>query len=80
MLFRSGVCVSGILAYALSVLAWGSFISGSTSFTISATPLVIPQGLIALGAGLFALQMIARLIRLIIKESPEDESTSFQVE
>ena len=63
-----------------SMLAWRSLISGSTSPTISATPLIIPQGLIALGAGLLALQMLARLIRLIIKESPEDESTSFQVE
>ena len=75
-----GVCISGILAYSLAMLAWGSFISGSASPTISATPLIIPQGLIALGAGLLALQMLARLIRLIIKESPEDESTSFQVE
>ena len=75
-----GVLISGILAYSLSMLAWGSFLSGSTSPTISATPLIIPQGLIAFGAGLLALQMLARLIRLIIKESPEDNSTSYQVE
>ena len=75
-----GVLISGILAYSLSMLAWGSFLSGSTSPTISATPLIIPQGLIALGAGLLALQMLARLIRLILKESPEDNSTSYQVE
>ena len=75
-----GVCISGVLAYSLSMLAWRSFISGSPSHTISPTPLIIPQGLIALGAGLLALQMLARLIRLIIKESPEDESTSFRVE
>ena len=75
-----GVLISGILAYSLSMLAWGSFLSGSTSPTISATPLIIPQGLIAFGAGLLALQMLARLIRLILKESPEDKSTSYQVE
>ena len=75
-----GVLISGILAYSLSMLAWGSFLSGSTSPTISATPLIIPQGLIAFGAGLLALQMLARLIRLILKESPEDNSTSYQVE
>ena len=75
-----GVCISGILAYSLAMLAWRSLISGSTSPTISATPLIIPQGLIAFGAGLLALQMLARLIRLILKESPEDNSTSYQVE
>ncbi len=75
-----GVAFTGYLAFALGQLAWGSFVSGSTSPTVSATPLIIPQGLIAFGAALLFLQMLARLIRLMRSEEPEDSSVSFQVD
>lgn len=70
------------LAYSLVVFAWLSFVRGSVSPTVEATPLVIPQAALAVGAVLFALQIVARLIRLLIGEPPEDESAkeSFSVE
>ena len=71
---------SGYISLALCELAWKSFLSGSTSPSVTATPLVIPQGMIALGAVLLTLQFVARLIRLILNEETEDTSTSFHAE
>lgn len=71
---------SGYISLALTELAWRSFLSGSTSPSVTATPLVIPQGVIALGAILLTLQFIARLIRLFINEDPEDRSVSYHAE
>ncbi len=71
---------SGFISKALVELAWKSYLSGSTAPSITATPLVIPQGLIALGALLLTLQFVARLVRLLIGEEPEDTSTSYQAE
>ena len=47
---------------------------------MTATPLIIPQGLIALGAVFLMLQFIARLIRLFIGDETEDTSVSYQVD
>lgn len=69
-LFALGV--SAFASYALVLFAWSSFTSGRTSSTIDATPLVYPQGIIAIGAVLLTLQFLARLIRLIQREPPED--------
>jgi TRAP-type C4-dicarboxylate transport system permease small subunit len=55
-------------------------VSGSTAPTVSATPLIIPQGLIAFGALLLALQFLARLVRIFIGQEPEDNSVSYQVD
>ncbi len=66
--------ISIYAAYALILFAWSSYASGRTSATIDATPLVYPQGIIAFGATLLAAQFIARLIRLILREAPEDEA------
>ncbi|MEQ9126291.1 MAG: TRAP transporter small permease, partial [Alphaproteobacteria bacterium] len=66
--------MSAYLAYALVLFAWSSFATGRTSSTIDATPLVYPQGMIAFGAILLALQFLARLIRLVLREPPEDET------
>ena len=70
------------LTYSLVLFAWRSFIRGSVSPTIDATPLVIPQAAIAFGATLFSLQLLARLVRLLRNEPPEDEAArdSFTVE
>jgi len=66
--------ISLYAARALILFAWSSYTTGRTSSTINATPLVYPQGVIAFGATLLALQFIVRLIRLVIGEPPEDES------
>lgn len=68
------LCISGFAAYALTLFAWSSFATGRTSSTIDATPLIYPQGIIAIGAILLALQFLARLIRLIQREPPEDQA------
>lgn len=66
--------ISMYAAYALILFAWSSFTSGRTSATIDATPLVYPQGVIAFGATLLAAQFVARLIRLILRQPPEDQA------
>lgn len=67
-----GTVVAVALAYALITFAWKSGITGRTSPTIDETPLVIPQGIIAFGTLMLALQMIARLIRMCLGEPAED--------
>ena len=74
------IVIAAYLGLALTELAWRSFQAGSTSPTVSATPLVYPQGGIALGIVFLTLQLVARLARLIIGEPPEDESVSYQVD
>lgn len=75
-----GIGLAGILTSALGQLAWRSFQAGSTSPTVSATPLAVPQTAIAIGAALLTLQLLARLVRLLRKEPTEDASMSFGVE
>lgn len=74
------IVISSYVALALIEFALRSYASGSTSPTVSATPLVIPQACIALGATLLAIQLLARLARLVLGHEPEDESVSFQVD
>ena len=77
-----GTAVSIFLAYSLSTFAWRSFENGSVSPTINATPLVVPQGALAIALIILSLQMIARCIRLVTGESVEDEEAknSFKVD
>jgi TRAP-type C4-dicarboxylate transport system permease small subunit len=75
-----GLFFAGFITFALGQLAWTSLVSGSTAPTVSATPLIIPQGLIAFGALLLALQFLARLVRIFIGQEPEDNSVSYQVD
>ena len=77
-----GLAMSSYVALALSQFAWRSFERGSTSPTIDATPLAIPQSALAVGAILLALAFVARLIRLIINEPADDEQlmNAFNVE
>ena len=75
-----GGALAGYIAIALGQLAWRSFIAGSTSPTVSATPLVIPQSTIAIGMGLLSLQFVARLLRLLSDRPPEDDSMSFEID
>ena len=75
-----GCGIAAFLAQALVRLAWRSFISGSTSATISATPLVIPQAIIALGALFLTMQLLLRIIRLLTGAPTEDYSDGYQIE
>lgn len=68
-----GTVVAIILAYAMISFAWKAGITGRTSPTIDETPLVIPQGLIAFGTLMLALQMVARIVRMIMGEEAEDQ-------
>ena len=72
-------CVVGFLillalTYALGSMAWFSFVRGTTSATISLTPLWIPQSAMALGGLLTVLQMLAQFLRLLSGESLTGDS------
>ena len=69
----AGTLIAGVLAWALTAFAAKSWVSGSTSATIDETPLVYPQAAMALGAALLTLQLVARSLRLLAGEPPEDE-------
>lgn len=60
--------IAAFLTIALAKLAWSSFVDGSRTFTATATPLVIPQAVVALGAALLCLQLAARAVRIVIGE------------
>lgn len=62
---------SAFIGYAMVQFAWTSYAGGSVSFTATATPLAIPQSVVALGAVLLTLQLAARLVRLLIGEAPD---------
>jgi TRAP-type C4-dicarboxylate transport system permease small subunit len=66
-----GLAITGFLTSALAGLTWSSLIDGSRTFTATATPLVIPQAAITLGAALLGLQLVAQLIRLLRGEPTE---------
>lgn len=75
------IVIAGYLSMALIEHAVRSYQSGSVSATISATPLVVPQAAIALGATFLTIQLVARLLRLTITlEEPEDVSGGYQVD
>jgi len=58
---------------AMARFAWRAYISDERSLA-SSTPLWIPESLVAFGAVLLALQLVARLGQLLINEPPEDKS------
>ena len=68
-----GIVIAGWLAWSLTAFAWQSWATGSTSATIDETPLVIPQAAMAFGAVLLALQLVARALRLLLGDAPEDD-------
>ena len=70
----AGTAVAGCLAWALAAFAWRSWATGSTSPIIDETPLVYPQAAMAFGAALLTLQLVARALRLLMAEAPEDEA------
>ena len=60
------------LAYALLAFTWQAHVSGSTSPTIDEVPLVYSRGVMAIGALLLAVQMIARALQNLMSLPPED--------
>ena len=68
-----GVAIAAYLAYALGELTWFSYIRESRSPEKSELLRWIPQFPMFLGAALFALQMTARLARLLRGEPGEDQ-------
>ncbi|MXN17752.1 TRAP transporter small permease subunit [Pseudooceanicola sp. GBMRC 2024] len=59
-----GLVIAVMLTWALGQSAWLSFLRGSTSSSVVRIPLVWPQSVLALGAGLLSLQMLAQLLRV----------------
>lgn len=68
-----GIVVTAYILYALCDLTYSSLQRDIVSFTPTQTPLIIPQGVLAIGALLLFLQMVARLIRLVRGEEPDLE-------
>lgn len=71
-----GIVVTAYILYALSDLTLSSYQRDIVSFTPTQTPLIIPQGVLALGGLLLFLQMVARMIRLLRSEEPDLEHES----
>jgi C4-dicarboxylate transporter, DctQ subunit len=60
------------LSYALFLLTWLSWERSSKSAQASELPLWIPQLALAIGAAIFTLQLVTRLLRLMRHEHGED--------
>lgn len=54
--------LAGLLAWYTTMLAWDSYVYGEKSFGIVAVPLSLPQGVMALGAIIFAIATADDLI------------------
>lgn len=68
-----GTAISGFLTYALGVLAWGAFLGGSRTFTPTATPLAVPQGVATLGMAILTLVLLARMVRIANGLEPDEK-------
>lgn len=77
-----GIAVSAFLTYATTVKLLDDLRSGSHAPTPTGTPLAVPDAALAIGFLLLTLQMVARLVRLILREPPEldAKAAGFQVE
>ena len=58
--------------FLLLAFVWQARVSGSTSPTIDEVPLVYPRVVMAIGALLLAVQMIARALQNLMSLPPED--------
>ncbi len=71
----AGLGLAIYLCVAMARLAYGSYAYGTLSFYATRTPLAYPQAAVALMLAIFALSILARLMRLIIGEAPERAAT-----
>ncbi len=63
--------ISAFVTYAMTDLAYQSFVRGALTFLPSETPLWPPQAVVAAGAGLLTVQLAARIATLLIGDEPE---------
>jgi TRAP-type C4-dicarboxylate transport system permease small subunit len=63
--------ISGLLTVGLIEQAWRSHVRHTVSYFVMQTPMWIPQALVALGAFMLWLALLARLVRLIIHDAPD---------
>ncbi|MTH66203.1 TRAP transporter small permease subunit [Paracoccus sp. DK608] len=59
-----GLAVTVLLVWSLGQMAWLSGTRGSTSPGVVRIPLVLPQGILTVGAVLLFLQMVAQVMRV----------------
>lgn len=59
------------VTYCLFDLAYSSYRRGAQSFSVVATPLVVPQGILVIGSAIFALQMFARILIVARGRAPK---------
>lgn len=58
------------LSFSLGDQAFQSLMRGAKSFSVVATPLWIPQSVLFIGAVIFALQLLARVVRVAMGAEP----------
>lgn len=77
-----GAAACAFLTYAMTMKLLDDLRSGSVAPTPTETPLALSDAALAGGLLLLTLQMVARLIRLILREPPEidAQAAGFQVE
>jgi len=63
--------ISGLLTVGLIEQAWRSHVRLTVSYFVMQTPMWIPQAMVALGAFMLWLALLARLVRLIIYDAPD---------
>jgi len=63
--------ISGLLTAGLIEQTWRSHVRHTVSYFVMQTPMWIPQALVALGAFMLWLALLARLVRLIIHDAPD---------
>ena len=71
-----GIGVTFYIAYALCDMTYNSYKREVVSFTPNETPLIFPQGVLALGGILLFLQMLGRFLRLVCNKLPDAEPES----
>ena len=63
--------ISGLLTVGLIELTWRSHVRKTVSYFVMQTPMWIPQAMVALGAFMLSLALLARLMRLFIQDAPD---------
>ena len=67
----SALWVSGLLTVGLIEQSWRSHVRHTVSYFVMQTPMWIPQALVALGALMLSLALLARLLRLAMGDAPD---------
>ena len=70
-----GFCIAGLLSLSMIGFASGTWQRGTVSYFVSATPLAIPQMLLAMGLCILTLALFGRLLRLVTGEKCAEEES-----